>query len=413
MFRRLPILVCFALACVLVSRPRASSVTDLELTISGDDFRINGVATFLPIISYFDAIHGDLNEIDDDFADLAGDGFKGVRIFPNWYRYDGPPDNSNTHQYRAQDTLFDKDGNLRNGTLNKLRDILDLAKDHGLIVDLSFTVETVVDCPLDNCTSGTSALTFAEYQAALEDITANLASAGSAYKHVMFDIQNEYDGNNPSDLNWDEGDMDTLAEAIHAEDSSRIVMASLGFQTDPTDAANLADIAELDVAVLHENRVRNWGNTSDDYGDAMDDVTPLPVYFQESPRYRQSSGSSDTTCWWSSDQAEKSLYEAKVHGDVAAWNFHTRAGFNLNGSYFGESIYQNFVAEEDDFVTTELAEILTCSGAGCPTAAINYDATCPPGIPAPKSEADADWLTTLPFGWAREFVVGVAASLRR
>jgi hypothetical protein len=278
-----------------------------------------------------------------------------------------------------------------------------------LIVDLTFTIETVIDCPLDNCTSGTTALTFSEYKAALEDITANLASGGSAYKHVMFDLQNEYNNpvNKPNDMaSWDHDDMDTLAEAIHAIDSSRIVFASWGYGVDPTDAANDADAAELDVAVLHEDRDVNWGNSSDNSGDAMDAATPLPVYFQESPRYRlHADPGRDTHCWFSSDQAEKSLYEAKVNGDVAAWNFHTRAGFNLNGTGGGESIYQNFVAQETAFVTTELAEILTCNGASCPTAAINYNETCPVGSPEPSF---VEWLPQLPFGWVRLVIDAVS-----
>jgi hypothetical protein len=155
-----------------------------------------------------------------------------------------------TTHYLAQDTLFDKDGHLRSATLNKLLDILDAAKDHGLIVDLTFTAETVVDCPADNCTSGTSALSFAEYKSALQAITTQLANGGSAYKHVMFDLQNEVDktSNGPYDRDMDADDIDELAEAVHAIDPGRIVFASLQSTVSPSTAATFANNAETDVA---------------------------------------------------------------------------------------------------------------------------------------------------------------------
>ena len=370
MFRRVFALLMLLVALVLVGQPRASSVVDLELTISGDDFQIDGVTKFLPIASYFDAIHADLAKVDDDFGFLKADKFEGVRILPNWYRIPGPPDS--TDYYLAQDTLFDKDGNLRTATLNKLLDILDLAKDHGLVVDLSFTVETVVDCPADNCKAEddyTSALTYAEYKNALEDITTVLESGGSAYKHVMFDLQNEYDLNDPSDLSWDAGDMDDLAEAVHAIDSSRIVFASLGSSGwTATQAANEADLAELDVALMHEPRVEDWGNLSDLRASNMGAATDLPLYFQESPRYR--TGEHSTSAWWSSAQAEKSLYEARRMG-AAAWNFHTRGGFSLNDAHSGinDSIYDNLTLEDSTFMTARLKEILECvQDNDCPVA---------------------------------------------
>lgn len=365
----------------LIMVPRPSGFTDLELTIDGDTFEINGTPTFLVIASYFDAIHGDLAEIDDDFADLAADGFNGVRILPNWFRMTGNPDSAT--RYMAQDTLFDKDGNLRSGTLNHLLDVLDAAKDHGLIVDLTFTVETVVDCPLDNCTSGTSALTFAEYKSAIQAITTTLANGGSAYKHVMFDVQNEYDnpGNQPNDRTMDEDDIDELVEAVHAIDANRIAFASLGFGIGPSDAATMANNAEVDVAPLHEFRECDWGNDSDSRVDTMEGITAVPIYFQESPRYR--TGTTDTSAWFSSAQLAKSLYEAKQAG-AAAWNFHTRSSMNLNGTWnASESIYGNLHSSESSFVGTALAATLSCTN-NCPTSDL---ATCSPPSPAPPPTA--------------------------
>jgi hypothetical protein len=128
----------------------------------------------------------------------------------------------------------------------------------------------------------------------------------------------------------------------------------------------------------------------------MQVVTGLTIYLQESPRYRSGGGSEDTSCWFDSDQAAKSLYEAKRSG-AAAWNFHTRAGMTLNGTFSGYSFYDNLVAgdKEEDFVTADLAATLSCSGSGCPTADLH--ATCS----APEPDTMAGRVNRTPLGWLR------------
>lgn len=414
---------CVALALLGSNGPGTKAQTGLELTIDGNVFKVNGNQTLLVTVSYFDAIHADLGDIDDDFAWLAGNGVNGVRIFANWFRFDGPGDGGDL--YLAQDTLFNKDGDLRSGTLSKLLDILDLAKDHGLVVDLTFTAGTVADCPGDNCLAGTvgGALTYNEYKAGLEDISTELVNAGSAYKHVMFDLVNEVDNaaNGPNDVTMDETLVDDLAEAVHAVDPDRIVFASLGYNCngDPggtssgpaRSAAIYANYAETDVAVLHECRRTGWGNDSGARVDYMQANTSLPIYLQESPRWRESSDpNQDTTCWFTREQAEKSLYEAKLAG-VAAWNFHTRASFSLNGTANGPRIVDNFdgSGEEADFIDNGIAHALTCSG-DCPGSQPTSPTSC--SLPSPEALSAAPSGLGPHFAWVDQLLKKVIAHPR-
>src|SRR5262245_47926296 len=98
--------------------------------------------------------------LDSDFSFLVSRGIDGVRIFANW-----------------RDTLMDNAGNLRPAELDRLKAILTKAKQHGLLVDLSFSCETV------------PGLDFAHYRDAIGATTNQLA--GDAYRHVFFDLQNE------------------------------------------------------------------------------------------------------------------------------------------------------------------------------------------------------------------------------
>lgn len=176
--------------------PHVSARTTWEIGILDDEFTVNESPEFLVFVSYFDALDVDLGDIEEDFDYLRGKGVDGVRIFVNWWhftqsRWDYP----STPAYYANDTLIDENGDLRSGTLSKLLDILAIAKDEELMVDLTFSAETVGDCSAQDCPPGTNgpSLTHTLYKAGIVDMATVISGGGSAYKHVFFDLQNEFD----------------------------------------------------------------------------------------------------------------------------------------------------------------------------------------------------------------------------
>jgi hypothetical protein len=311
------------------SGPAQCDPNALELAVSGNHFTVNGTAKFLVFVSYFDALDVSHANLHSDFAYLKGKGIDGVRIFPLWWRMDAPYD---AMKYFAQDTLIDPSGNLRSDRMTKFLEVLASAKEERLLVDVSFSSEAVGYCPPnDNCQydSGIASLTLSEFTTALEAITTVLSNGGSAYKHVLFDIQNEAnkDSNGPVGTRpLSDGQVDAIAEAVHAIEPNLPVTASLSSGFDAVDAAGWANSAEIDVATWHENRDPGWWNYTGTWVDLMQSITDLPVYLQEPAPYGDSA--------WGDPQDQGvviNAQEAKGHG-AAAWCFHTRASQWLNGS---------------------------------------------------------------------------------
>src|SRR5205085_1551558 len=69
--------------------------------------------------------------LDADLQYLASKGVSGVRIFPNWQA--------------PGETLMQCDGALRPLQLEKLTRLIDRAAANGLVVDVSFTIDTVTN----------------------------------------------------------------------------------------------------------------------------------------------------------------------------------------------------------------------------------------------------------------------------
>lgn len=322
---------------------------DLVLTIDGRAFKVNGSAKFLVLVSYFDAFDVSNANLASDFAALKSRGVDGVRIFPNWWGLNSPYPST---MYYAQDTLIDTDGNLRSGALDKFLDILDIAKSEGLLVDVTFSAETVGYCPIGDCDESQQigSLTKAELIAALEELTDILADAGSAYKHVFFDVQNEVDVVGPSDGPLDDTDVDEVAEAVHAIDPYRIVTVSLSGGTSAEDAAVFANWAEVDVATWHEERVSSWWDSTDDWVADMRATTGKPVYLQEPAAYGE--------VVWTLPGISANVQAAKSSG-ASAWCFHTRSSFYLNGT----SLWSSLASDEEDFLD-DLATLLAAVGWG-------------------------------------------------
>jgi hypothetical protein len=314
---------------------RAMQPASLKLGIENGAFTVNGEPKFLVFASYFDAMDVAPPDLHSDFAYLKSKGVDGVRIFPNWWdvRQDVWSAPRGHTYYFAADTLMAPDGTIRSGSggpLDRFRQVLDIARDEGLLVDVSFSAESVAACPTGDCPAGSSGLTsldLAGYQRALVDLTRRLAADASANAHVLFDLQNEYDENGASGHAFTDAQIKALRDAVKAADPTRLVTASIASSVDAATAARRETTAGVDVIAWHgDRRPRFWTGIGAAIA-AIKTVNPnLPVYLQEPERLRPQNQS-----WLTADGLGTDVHNARV-GGAAAWCFHTGGSFRMDGS---------------------------------------------------------------------------------
>src|SRR5437773_9419306 len=167
-----------ALAALLSFVVTAGSSAQV-LRVDGDHFTVDGQPTFLIFVSYFDGVRripddlASTRVVDADFDYLISKGVSGIRVFPNW-------------QFRAE-TLMECDGTLRPLQLEKLKTLIDRAAAKRLVVDVTFTIDTVKN------PTGRQCLRASDYKNALEAVTGALAGK----TNILADLQNEHDKNRP------------------------------------------------------------------------------------------------------------------------------------------------------------------------------------------------------------------------
>jgi len=323
---RVPAVVA-ALVALLVGGGTALPAEPLTLGTRGSAFTLNGQPRFLVLVSYFDAM--DAAALDDDLRYIA-EGADGIRVFANWWDADR----------RRPCTVFSDrtlmrvgdDGavSLRPERLSRLKDVLRAARRHRLVVDLTFSYETVQGLSKlrpgpDGRVCGTSsdlvnAVRLDEYARGLAD--AARALTGGEFDHVFFDLQNERSGG------WTRLSQDgvrVLARAVRAADTSRLVSAS---DVDPDPVRHVAFVrdAGLDILNFHDvPRDERWpahtGELVAAFASALGrEKLAIPVYAGEPPPEALGHGASAFA---------RSLEGARAAG-AAAWTFHTRAAFRLD-----------------------------------------------------------------------------------
>jgi RHS repeat-associated protein len=335
--------VILAAALVISLKGIVGSADAQTLAIQGDHFTVDGQARFLTFLSYFDAMRA--TSLAGDFAFIKTDaGFDGVRIFPNWWHYNGTPSGCPS---AANDTLFANNGSIRgdngdvdppSGPLLRLHEVLRAAQAQRLIVDLSFARETV-PAPGD--------LDVAEYTQALRRIAFLLRE----YRNVLIDIQNERDnGSAAMHLTWEQ--VRAIKTAIKEVDPTRVVTASNagdvpaiagitpatpnGDVSGAGGATGFTLLSEVDVVAYHDPRVAGWQDRTTEVVQQLRriaEVSAKPVYLQEPTRWRNqtnSCGGAETTLQSDPDPAHfrTALQRAKEAG-AAAWTFHTQRAFRL------------------------------------------------------------------------------------
>ncbi len=206
-------------------------------------------------------------------------------------------------------------GTLRPATLEALRALLALAAERHLLVDLTFTRETLA--PM---------LSVAAYQTALMETARQVADA----RHVLFDVQNEYGRHGLTS-----GDVVGLVAAVRAVDPARVVTASLSLWDEaPGVVGRLAADTGLSVIAAHrEAAIGPWYAEATVVGGvaalkAGAAPAVLPVYLQEPTAW-------GTRAWddLTPGRHRASAVAAKRAG-AAAWTFHQRVGFDLTTESF-------------------------------------------------------------------------------
>lgn len=296
--------------------------TPVALGVRGGSFTVDGATRFLVLVSYFDGLDVSDARLAADFAWLKSTRVDGVRVFPNWWDKSG---NSTSYPERP---LVREDGSLDTARLEKLHRLLAIARRHGLIVDLSFSAENVRACAGSACATSTpfvpsGTLTKNGLRSALREIAADLRRGGFA--NTLIDMQNEVDdnsllvhGSTRATLTAD--DIHDLAAEIRSANPSQVVTASFSGGTSASEAA--AASSALDVVAWHETRDAGWWKATGRNLAAMRAATAKPIYLQE-PQPSDEPG-------WTPDGAITGL-SAAMNSGAAAWTFHTRSSFAMNG----------------------------------------------------------------------------------
>ena len=192
------------LAVFLVFFAFVSNASATTLGINGTKFTINNQVKFLVLVSYFDAL--DAQNLNADLDYLKSNGVDGIRILPNWWANGQGGNYSNT-------VLIDSSGNISPGQLNILKNVITQANNKGMVVDISFTRETVQN------------LSVSDYKNAVEATIRDLLE----YRNVFYDLQNEANCNN-----FTEQDASNLRQIIKNISSNIIVSTSLACGINPS-----------------------------------------------------------------------------------------------------------------------------------------------------------------------------------
>lgn len=299
-----------------------------SLGVEGPSLTVNGTPRFLIFISYFDAMRrlcpdatgdcaGRQQDIDTDLAYFKAHGIDGIRIFPNWFHYA-------SGRKANDDALFAASGegggaaHIRQDKWRVLRGVLDRSAAHGLLVDVTFTSDTV------------QGLSPHDYASQIGEVAERLAGRDP---HVLFDISNEYP-------RWSTRDemRRILTSQIRRFDASRIVTASIDAGSVDSvkageDAAFIAGDDPRFIAAYHEGRDTSRWYQEDTIRRVIEELRQKlgpsrPIYLQEPMPVSRFCADCGGVVDAAPGHPRAAMRAAKAAG-AAAWTFHTRNTFDL------------------------------------------------------------------------------------
>jgi hypothetical protein len=380
-------------ALCLVAPSRATAQSSPTLKVEGDHFTVNGTPKFLVLVSYFDAMKGDMGRIQADFNYFSQNGIDGVRIFANWQSFNGVQQCSGGYSpYAAGTTLFNANGTLNATQLAKLIAVLNTARSYNLVVDL--TMDRVPgSCTIwdQSLMTNVSIMCMPEYRTAIGAVTDELRNAGMG--HVMFDLGNERDMYNRA-VYISDADIDGIQDYVYLKDPNRILMASNTEYTGTSATAVFAQNIPLSVIAFHEDRNGSWWTNSEWKAAALRSASSgsRPVYLQEPERWCPGSGLTAAHF--------RAAAEGAKRGGAAAWMFHSESGFNLRTQSFLDWAPP---LPEEDFITSFRTPLNGIAWNVC------HQTISPTGTSAPAgggsgtvtmtNGAGCNWAVSNPNGW--------------
>jgi len=296
-----------AAAC-LVSLSAREAAAPTVLGVANDRMTVDGTSRFLTFISYFDGVRrAGGSGVDEDLTFLA-EHVDGIRVLPNWW--------ASTCPVRSgDDSLIDVDGRIRPSIWINLQRLLDAASSRSLLVDLTFTRETVADNGAPR-----RVLSHQAYEAALVQLIGSRDYFKGRYRNMLVDVQNE----------WTRfatpGEMERLLRRLREADPDRVLAASVSGDGYVPAGRQLPNM----VAAYHDPRGYDWF-TDEAVARQVRGVRALvrqPVYLQEPMP-------ASSVCEGQLVDRDPAHFararDAARRSGAAAWTFHTRTTFDLSG----------------------------------------------------------------------------------
>ena len=301
------VLAALAIAHSVTVAP-AQTVHGPVLSVQGERFALDGAPKFLIFVSYFDGLRADPRSRDADLDFFQRHGISGVRIFPNWSHYGCPAKRGD------DDSLITRSGGLNAGTLQRLREFMTAASARKLVVDVTFTRDTLSDPQRPELVE------FKTYKAGIE----TAAGALAAFRNALFDVQNEWTVHG----GFSEPQIKELIAAVHGKDPRRVVSAST--ENADADAGRFAAAPGIDFAAHHDDRERNWPERVHTVVQGLRTGLSQPA----KPIYLQEPSPFTAFCDGQRADGNAAHHHAALRNAVkagaAAWTFHTRTGFVLS-----------------------------------------------------------------------------------
>jgi hypothetical protein len=259
------------------------------LGISGTQFTLQGRPQFLLGCSYYAALSASDAWIEQDLRELRAAGFNWVRVWATW------------SAYGRDISVVDKQGQAREPWLTRLRRLIALAGELGMVVDV--TLERGEQLP--------------NQQAHLTAVR-TLATQLKPYRNVYFDLANERNIGDARAVPMTE--LRVLRDAVKAVDPQRLLTASHAGDLSAADVRDYVETARVDFLAPH--RPRRAGTAAEtkaitkQYLQMLAELGyPMPVHYQEP--LRRNFGSFQPTL-------EDFLTDARgaLEGGAAGWCLH-------------------------------------------------------------------------------------------
>lgn len=222
----------------------------------GDAFTIDGQATFLILVSYFDGLEAGEANWERDFTFFRNDAhIDGIRVFPNWWnRLDarGVECDTNTVVSLTAPSPY-----VQQARLDTLKRLIEAANRHHLVVEVAMSRETLCGVPMYPAWPSDHDRT--KYLTGV----AAVASQSQGYGNVLFDAQNEWNYVFGGETTRELQEVRRIKDAIKTSAPLRLVVASMDMNGSATVAASTVLDHGMDAVAFHEPRGdRTWYDSS-------------------------------------------------------------------------------------------------------------------------------------------------------